>query len=123
RIPSSEASCCIKDDQSALSAITVVSSSNVEIEKYPDSSDATYREELDDSRLTLGSSSIPETTETVYVEDSVKEDNEIRLNEIGDYEIRYSPLNINAISMVKKVSIVEPQNENYSLSGTKTEYV
>lgn len=123
RIPSSEASYGIKDDQSALSAITLVSSSNVEIEKYPDSSDATYREELDDSRLTLGSASIPETTETVYVEDSVKEDNEIRLNEIGDYEIRYSPLNINAISMVKKVSIVEPQNENYSLSGTKTEYV
>lgn len=130
RLASTDATYGTVSTSATTASLVLKNAQDVEIEQYP--TETTYRlEALDSSTLALilGDQLIqaPYYSEEVYQNDTLKEDNEIYLNEIGEYEIRYTSLigndSITGVTMVKNVSVVEPQSENYSLIGTKTVYV
>lgn len=125
RTPSSDATEGTVDTQNVAPNAKFVGDTNVEIEKYPESSDATFREELDDSRITVNGSSSSDIKETVYKDGQEVQGNEIKLNEIGSYEINYNVKlnNKSNVTFKRKVNVVEPQNSSYSLIGAKTVYI
>lgn len=127
KINSSDASYGVNNDEKTAPIVKLTGSSSVEIEKYPDSSELTYRTaNLDDARLTDNENNVyKEYEEKVYKDGEEIQDKEIPLNAVGDYEIHYviTGKNNSTTSIVKSVSIVEPQNTSYSLIGTKSIYV
>ncbi len=129
-LSSSDATYGVVSSTNSTAEMTLTNSQDVEIEMYP--RETTYRDEgLDSSTLMykLGNSNIPisDYLEEVYQNGEATSDNEIYLNEAGEYEVRYTSqtgvAGITGVTMVKKVSVVEPQSENYSLIGTKTVYL
>lgn len=120
KLSASEATVGVDSTKTTAPVVTLTGNQNVKIEKFPDNINMTYREaNLDDVRISSG----------IYTEEVYKDGKyvgaEISLNEIGDYELHYKVTDANgaSTSVIKKVSIVEPQSENYSLFGLKTIYI
>lgn len=127
KINSADATYGVVNNESIAPIVKLTGDANVTIEKYPTSSTLTYRSaNLDDAHLTDNEGSVyREYSEIVYKDGEKTSDNEIPLNEVGDYEIHYeiSGTNNSKTSVIKKVSIVNAQSTSYSLIGPKTVYV
>lgn len=124
KINSSDAIYGRSDTMITAPVLTLTGNNNVILEKYPDSSNITYRDaNLDDARVT-SSSGQSNISEIVYKDGKASNDKDIVLKDLGSYEIHYKTTeNNNSTEMIKKVKIVEPQNKDYSLIGPKTIYV
>ncbi len=124
KINSSDAVYGRSDATISAPVLTFTGDNNVILEKYPDSSNITYRDaNLDDARVT-SSSGQSKISEIIYKEGNILNSKDITLKDLGSYEIHYkTEENNNSTEMIKKVKIVEPQNKDYSLIGPKTIYV
>lgn len=112
------------DTEFVAPVLTFTGDNNVILEKYPDSSNITYRDaNLDDARVT-SSSGQSNISEIIYKEGNVLNSKDITLKDLGSYEIHYKTTeNNNSTEMIKKIKIIEPQNKDYSLIGPKTIYM
>ncbi len=128
-ISASEVTEGITENINTAPVLTLTGDKNVEIEKYPNSSDETYRsaiinKAIYDARISSSGSSIT-TDESIYDSNGNKLDEaDFSLSETGTYEIRYEVSNNNSkTTMIRKVSVVNPSSSNYSLEGAKTLYL
>lgn len=110
--------------------VTLVGDNNLVIEKYPSSSEETYRSAI--QRGVLSDATTKLNGSTTSSNESVYKDNEklvtadFSLNEEGNYEVRYDVVNKATgakTTMIRKIEIKNPANNNYSLEGTKTLYL
>lgn len=124
KINSSDAVYGRSDTTISAPVLTFTGDNNVILEKYPDSSNITYRDaNLDDARVT-SSSGQSNISEIIYKEGNVLNSKDITLKDLGSYEIHYKTTeNNNSTEMIKKIKIIEPQNKDYSLIGPKTIYM
>ena len=106
--------------------LTLTGDNNVELEKYPKDSTATYENSgLDDAEVTSAS----EVTKSIYKVDKdgnyiYLKENDFYLKDIGTYKIHYKiEKSGNSTEIIKTVKIVDPKNSNYNLIGPKTVYI
>ncbi len=128
-IPSGDIEEGLEEKVYSAPQVTMTGDSNIEIEKYPDTTDATYRTSilkgiLQDARISLSGGSSVTSNDKLYNSDGAAID-DISLNEIGSYEVRYEVLGDNGskTTMIRKINIVDPANSSYSLEGAKKVYV
>lgn len=112
------------DTESIAPVLTLTGDNNVELEKYPEESNVTYRDSgLDDAKVT-STSKVTTITEKIYKDGQSLDSNDINLKDIGTYKIHYKiEESGNSTEIIKTVKIVEPQSSNYSIIGPKTIYI
>lgn len=128
-ISASDAKEGVVNDTYTAPQVTLTGDNNVEIEKYPDGTDESYRTSilkgtLSDARISLSGGTTVNSSDQLYGNDGEVID-DITLNEKGNYEVRYEVTgdNNSKTTMIRKISIVDPQNSSYSLEGAKKIYV
>lgn len=110
--------------------VTLVGDNNLVIEKYPSSSEETYRSAIQRGVLSDATTKLNGSTtssdESVYKDNKNLETADFPLNEEGNYEVRYDVLAKATgakTTMIRKIEIKTPANNNYSLEGAKTLYL
>lgn len=128
-IPASDAQEGVVNDTYTAPEVTLTGDNDVEIEKYPDGTDESYRTSilkgtLSDARISLSGGTTVNSNDQLYGSDG-QVVSDIALNEKGNYEVRYEVTgdNNSKTTMIRKISIVDPQNSSYSLEGAKKVYV
>ena len=122
-IPSNEAKEGIIEDTQTAPVVTLTGNNDIEIEKYPVSTGATYKSETGSiPQVEISSSNY---TKSLYDSNGNKiDDMNFSLTEEGNYEFRYeiNGTNDSKTIMISKIKVVDTSNE-YTLRGAKKIYV
>jgi len=129
-IPIASAQIGVVDNTITAPQITLVGDRDLVIEKYPSSSEETYRSAI--IKKVISDAIIKENGSTTNSDESIYKNNEkletadFPLNEEGNYEVRYDVVDKNTgakTTMIRKIKIENPTNSNYSLEGPKKIYL
>ncbi len=129
-IPAANAEIGKIDNTITAPQVTLVGDNNLVIEKYPSSSEETYRSAIQKGALSDATTKLNGSTtssdESVYKDNKKLETADFPLNEEGNYEVRYDVVDKATsakTTMIRKIEIKTPANNNYSLEGAKTLYL